>query len=87
MPDQQPGRYATQLFVHIHYQYLMPCPKIEQQTAGFELTSVPKGNGRHIGIHIEYLPNLGRHLDHAGVAKVDRVALFSPFPRPPESIR
>ena len=87
MPDQQPGMYATQLFVHTQYQSLRPRPTTEQQTAGFELTSVPKGNGRHIGIHIKYLPNLGRHLDHTGVAKVDRVALFCPFASRPKSIR
>lgn len=35
----------------------------------------------HVRIHVEYLGDLGRHLDHANVSEIDRLAFFCPkFP-------
>lgn len=38
-----------------------------------------EGDSRHVRIHVEDLPDLGRHFDNAHVAEVDGMALLRSF--------
>ena len=53
--------------IHVISLKVSGCQRFNKQRY-HDFTRVPNGNSRHIGIHVEDFLDLGRLLDHAGIA-------------------